>query len=65
MANTITGTTNYATVTGHTVVDFSNPTESTKPSRPMAGWHPDDTWAPSRRVRAPTTLFGNGVAGHA
>ena len=56
------GTTNYATVTGTTVVDFSNPTESNNALAKYQAGIPTTLGLPPG-VSAPTTLFGNGVAG--
>jgi hypothetical protein len=55
-----TGTTNYATVTGTKVVDFSNPTDS---NNALATYQAVPTTnSPPPSVPAPTTVFGYGVA---
>jgi hypothetical protein len=55
-----TGTTNYATVTGTKVVDFSNPTDS---NNALAAYQAVRTTnSPPPSVPAPTTVFGYGVA---
>ena len=48
----IPGTTNYATVTGITVVDFSNPTRlDQRPRGLCGGWRSNDQCGPRRRGR--------------
>jgi hypothetical protein len=55
------GTDTYATMTGNTIVDFSNPTESTNALKAYQAGVPTTNAAPPS-VPAPTTVFGNGVA---
>jgi hypothetical protein len=55
------GTNNYASVTGTTVVDFSNPTDSNNALAKYQAGVPT-TNAPLPGGSAPTTVFGNGVA---
>jgi hypothetical protein len=53
------GTDTYATMTGNTIVDFSNPTESTQALKNYQAGVPTTPVVPGP---APTTVFGNGVA---
>jgi hypothetical protein len=55
------GTDTYATMTGNTIVDFSNPTESTNALKAYQAGVPTTNAAPPS-VPAPTTVFGYGVA---
>ena len=65
------GTTNYATVSGNAVVDFSNPTDSAQALAAYAAALPPTTKVISETSTvsatatgsAPTTLLGNGLAG--
>jgi hypothetical protein len=54
------GTTNYATATGNTVVDFSNPTESNNALKAYQATVPTTNVAPAGGS-ALTTIYGNGV----
>jgi hypothetical protein len=56
-----TGTTDYATVTGTKVVDFSNPTDSNQAQQIYQLSPPPTSNALPPSVPAPTTIFGNGV----
>ena len=64
------GTTNYATVSGNTAVDFSNPTDSTQALAAYVAALPPtakvisgtSTVAATATGSAPTTLLGNGLA---
>jgi Right handed beta helix region len=53
------GTDTYATMTGNTIVDFSNPTDSTQALKNYQAGVPTTPVVPGP---APTTVFGNGVA---
>jgi hypothetical protein len=55
------GTDTYATMTGNTIVDFSNPTESTNALKAYQAGVPTTNVAPSVGS-ALTTVYGNGVA---
>ena len=65
-------TTSFASVTGNTIVDFTNPTESTTaqaayqaagvPTTNVVSATTSDVWA-SASGSAPATVFGNGIVG--